>query len=282
MTEAAIDSTEDPSEETEDLEPLEPDDRGTFQQVMNLLNIMDSGSAKTDTAGTGPDMRKMLASVIITDKATTEPSVVMNALIRCLQVPEISTQRKVNIYNILQEIIQQEGELEEQGVQRLVTIASKEMRETLEEDGDVKAEVASDTLVALSRNHFSMVMYELQHHLKPLNLTDEFVIITLAKLANGNVFEFMPYMGITLATIFTMLRLANEAKMRQVICGAMETFCEMVQFYLSIWRTACVKLGVIKSLKPMLNLLLPNDDLREQLIRLQSPCCWRSNEAWLE
>lgn len=45
---------------------------------------------------------------------------------------QISTQRKVNIYNILQEIIQQEGELEEQGVQRLVTIASKEMRETLE------------------------------------------------------------------------------------------------------------------------------------------------------
>lgn len=29
----------------------------------------------------------------------------------------------------------------------------------------------------------------------------------------------MPYMGITLATIFTMLRLADEAKMRQVICG---------------------------------------------------------------
>lgn len=31
----------------------------------------------------------------------------------------------------------------------------------------------------------------------------------------------MPYMGITLATIFTMLRLANEAKMRQVICAGM-------------------------------------------------------------
>lgn len=46
--------------------------------------------------------------------------------------------------------------------------------------------MASETLVALSRNHFSLVMYELQHHLKPLNLTDEFVIVTLAKLANGN------------------------------------------------------------------------------------------------
>jgi hypothetical protein len=35
----------------------------------------------------------------------------------------------------------------------------------------------------------------------------------------------MPYMGITLATIFTMLRLANEAKMRQVICsGAFPTW----------------------------------------------------------
>lgn len=47
-------------------------------------------------------------------------------------VSQISTQRKVNIYNILQEIIQQEGELEEQCVQRLVAIASREMREILE------------------------------------------------------------------------------------------------------------------------------------------------------
>ncbi|XP_040306552.1 maestro heat-like repeat-containing protein family member 2A isoform X3 [Herpailurus yagouaroundi] len=298
MTEAVVGSNEGPAEETEDLEPLEPDDDGgTFQQVTNLLNVMDSGSAKTDAAGgAGPDMRKMLASVIITEKATTEPSAVINALIRCLQVPEISTQRKVNIYNILQEIIQQEGELEDQGVQRLVAIASKEMRESLEVEGYAKAEAASDTLVALSRNHFSLVMYELQHHLKPLNLTDEFVIVTLAKLANGNVFEFMPYMGITLATIFTMLRLTNEAKMCQVICSAMETFCEMVQFYLrhledsvypvmtedqfamklfpmyryfvTVWlrnHNPEVKLGVIKSLKPMLTLLLPNDDLRNQL-----------------
>ncbi|XP_032968339.1 maestro heat-like repeat-containing protein family member 2A, partial [Rhinolophus ferrumequinum] len=296
MAEAAIDSNEDLSQETEDLEPLERDDGGTFQQVTNLLNIMDSESAKTDTAGAGPDMRKTLASVIITEKATTETCVVMNALIRCLQVPQISTQRRINIYNILQEIIQQEGELEEPCVQRLVAIASQEMRELPKMEGYVTAEVASDTLVALSRNHFSLVMYELQHHLKPLDLTDEFVIITLAKLAHGNVFEFMPYMGITLATIFTMLRLANEAKMRQVICGAMETFCETVQFYLkhledsvypvmteeqfaiklfpmyryfvTVWlknHNPEVKLGVIKSLKPMLNLLLPNDDLREQV-----------------
>nr|XP_012647029.1 maestro heat-like repeat-containing protein family member 2A isoform X3 [Microcebus murinus] len=296
MAEAAVDSNEEALEETEDPGPLEPDDGGTFQQITNLLDIIDSESAKTDTAGASLDMRKTLASVIITEKATTEPLVVMNALIRCLQVPEISTKRKVNIYNILQEIIQQEGELEERCVQRLVAIASKEMRETPETEGYVKAEVASDTLVALSRNHFSLVMYDLQHHLKPLNLTDEYVLVTLAKLANGNVFEFMPYMGITLATIFTMLRLANEAKIRQVICSAMETFCETVQFYLrhledsvypvmtedqfalklfpmyryfvTVWlrqRNLEVKLGVIKSLKPMLKLLLPNDDLREQV-----------------
>lgn len=29
----------------------------------------------------------------------------------------------------------------------------------------------------------------------------------------------MPYMGITLATIFTMLRLTDEAEVRQVICS---------------------------------------------------------------
>ncbi|CAO2625361.1 Maestro heat-like repeat-containing protein family member 2A [Lemmus lemmus] len=297
MEEAATELNEDVLEEAEHLlEPLEPEDDGTFFQVTNLLNIMDSESAKTDTTESGLDMRKTLASVIITEKATTDPCMVMNALIRCLQVPEISIQRKVNVYNILQEIIQQEGEMEERCIQRLVAIASKQMRDITEVEDFEAAEVASETLVALSRNHFSLVMYELQHHLKPLNLTDEFVIVTLAKLANGNVFEFMPYMGITLATIFTMLRLANEAKMRQVICSAMETFCETVQFYLrhledslypvmtedqfavklfpmyryfvTVWlrhQDLEVKLAVIKSLKPMLSLLLPNDDLREQV-----------------
>lgn len=47
-------------------------------------------------------------------------------------VSQISTQRKINIYSILQEIIQQEGELEERCVQRLVAIASREMRDILE------------------------------------------------------------------------------------------------------------------------------------------------------
>ncbi|XP_023578008.1 maestro heat-like repeat-containing protein family member 2A [Octodon degus] len=294
MAGVATDLSAEGLEETGELQPPKSD--ATFQQVTNLLNIMDSESVKLDTEGAGLDLRKTLASVIITDKAATEPSVVMNALIRSLQMPEISTQRKVTIYSILQEIIQQQGELEEQCVQRLVTVASKEMRELSEMEGYVKAEVASDTLVALSRNHFNLVMYELQHHLKPLSLSDEFVIVTLAKLANGNVFEFMPYMGITLATIFTMLRLAEEAKMRQVICGAVETFCEAVQCYLrhledstypvmteeqfavklfpmyryfvTVWLrhpSPEVKVGVIKSLKPMLSLLLPNDDLREQV-----------------
>ncbi|XP_006893585.1 PREDICTED: maestro heat-like repeat-containing protein family member 2A [Elephantulus edwardii] len=296
MAEVTRDSNEGPSEETEDLDLLEQVDRGTLQQVTNLLDILESESAKTDIELVGQDMRKTLASAIITEKANSEPSMVMNVLICCLKMPEISTERKINIYSILQEIIQQEGELDEHCVQRLVTIASKEMREIQEMDGNLKAEVASDTLVALSGNHFSLVMYELQHHLKPLELTDEFVIVTLAKLANGNVFEFMPYMGITLATIFTMLRLANKTKIRQAICVAMETFCEVVQFYLrhledsvypvmteeqfaaklfpmyryfmTVWlkdNNPEVKLGVIKSLKPMLNLLLPNNDLREQV-----------------
>lgn len=54
---------------------------------------MDSESAKTEAVGAGPDMRKTLASVIITEKATAEPCVVMNALIRCLQVPEVGPPR---------------------------------------------------------------------------------------------------------------------------------------------------------------------------------------------
>ena len=65
-------------------------------------------------------------------------------------------------------------------------VASHDSSPSPQMEGYLRAEVASDTLVALSRNHFSMVMYEMQHHLKPLDLADEFVIVTLAKLANGN------------------------------------------------------------------------------------------------
>lgn len=50
---------------------------------------MEGESAKTDNAGVGLDMRKMLASVIITDKASRDPEVVLNALIRCLQMPKV-------------------------------------------------------------------------------------------------------------------------------------------------------------------------------------------------
>ncbi|XP_036611735.1 maestro heat-like repeat-containing protein family member 2A [Trichosurus vulpecula] len=273
---------------------------GVFQQVTNLLNIVDEDDQESNSLssqeGHGSKMRKALASMIIIQKANAEPSEVMTALIHSLQLEEISIKRKVSIYTILQGIIQQEGELDEECVQTLVNLASREMREIQEIEGYLLAETASDTLVALSRNHFNLVMYELQHHLKPLILTDEFVLITLANLANANVFEFMPYMGITLATIFTMLRLANGAKMRQVFCSAMETFCEAIQFYLKHWEDSVypimtgehfmnkllpmyrhfvtvwlrsenteVKLAVIKSLRPMLNLLLPIEELREQV-----------------
>lgn len=60
------------------------------------------------------------------------PAAQSRASLPTILVSQISTQRKVNIYNILQEIIQQEGELEEPCVQRLVTIASQEMREISE------------------------------------------------------------------------------------------------------------------------------------------------------
>uniref|UniRef100_F6QXQ8 Maestro heat like repeat family member 2A n=1 Tax=Ornithorhynchus anatinus TaxID=9258 RepID=F6QXQ8_ORNAN len=241
-----------------------------------------------------PKMRKTLASMIIIQKANANPTAVMAALIHSLQLEEVS-QRKESIYIILQDIIHQEGELDDETVQALVVLASKELRMTQIEASEL-AECASATLVALSRNHFSIVMYELQHHLKPLVLADEFILTTLANLANANVFEFMPYMGITLATILSTLRLADGSKIRQVLCSAMEAFCEAIQFYLKHWEDSIypimtdehfmnkllpvyrhfitdwlrsedaeVKLAVIKSLRPMLSLLLPIPELREQV-----------------
>ncbi|KAM6178196.1 maestro heat-like repeat-containing protein family member 2A [Rhynchocyon petersi] len=270
--------------------------RGIYQQILEVLNTMDRDSRKSGMALLDLARHKAQELVIIGKKANREPSMVISILTHCLQMPETSPWRKVNIFKILCTLLPLEGKLEEQCAQRLVIIASEEMREASEMEADLKADAASDTLVALSRDHFSLVMCDIQQHLKPFQLSHQFVIITLAKLANDNVFQFMTYMGISLATIFRMLRIANEAKMRQVIWGAVETFCEKVQFYLrnveegvspvmseeqfanklfpfyryfvTTWlkeEHVKVKLQVIKCLKPMMSFLLPHDDLREQV-----------------
>ncbi|XP_007667262.1 maestro heat-like repeat-containing protein family member 2A [Ornithorhynchus anatinus] len=287
-------------EKLKDLGLPEPLTSCDFQQVTNLLNIMDEDEqenlSSNSQADQEPKMRKTLASMIIIQKANANPTAVMAALIHSLQLEETSLRRKESIYIILQDIIHQEGELDDETVQALVVLASKELRMTQVIEASELAECASATLVALSRNHFSIVMYELQHHLKPLVLADEFILTTLANLANANVFEFMPYMGITLATILSTLRLADGSKIRQVLCSAMEAFCEAIQFYLKHWEDSIypimtdehfmnkllpvyrhfitdwlrsedaeVKLAVIKSLRPMLSLLLPIPELREQV-----------------
>lgn len=80
---------------------------------------------------------------------------------------------------------------------------------------------------------------------------------SLSSLAPYTVFEFMPYMGITLATIFTMLRLANEAKMRQVICGG------RCLLGLPLWpRSGCPKWDWDKLVGGLLNrrCFFPNGD----------------------
>ncbi|KAM6178199.1 maestro heat-like repeat-containing protein family member 2A [Rhynchocyon petersi] len=270
--------------------------RGIYQQILEVLNTMDRDSRKSGMALLDLARHKAQELVIIGKKANREPSMVISILTHCLQMPETSPWRKVNIFKILRTLLPLEGKLEEQCAQRLVIIASEEMREASEMEADLKADAASDTLVALSRDHFGLVMCDTQQHLKPFQLSHQFVIITLAKLANDNVFQFMTYMGISLATIFSMLRIANEAKMRQVIWGAVETFCEKVQFYLrnveegvspvmseeqfanklfpfyryfvTTWlkeEHVKVKLQVIKCLKPMMSFLLPHDDLWEQV-----------------
>lgn len=50
---------------------------------------MENSTVKPDVIGAGPDMRKTLASVIIMEKATREPSAVLRTLTHCLKVPEV-------------------------------------------------------------------------------------------------------------------------------------------------------------------------------------------------
>ncbi|XP_065436474.1 maestro heat-like repeat-containing protein family member 2A, partial [Chrysemys picta bellii] len=92
------------------------------------------------------------------------------------------------------------------------------MRETQEATNELKV-AASNTLVTLARCYFYEVMYELQCRLKLLGLPEEFVFITLGNLSSAYALECIPYVGMTLKRMFSMLGLVKDSRLRQAFCG---------------------------------------------------------------
>ncbi|XP_062430958.1 maestro heat-like repeat-containing protein family member 2B, partial [Rhea pennata] len=102
---------------------------------------------------------------------------------------------------------------------------------------DVRA-AASDLLMALARCHFDSVMCELQSHLRVLGgISEDFVFVTLGKLASSYALRCVPFVGMTLFTLRTMLSRVGSSRTLRTVCGAvLEQWPKAANSYLSRWE----------------------------------------------
>ncbi|CAM5124934.1 unnamed protein product [Natator depressus] len=145
--------------------------------------------------------------------AETKLAIVLTVLLEKLQKDE---QNRVNIYCVLEKVLQQDTQgLERRLLEKLITLASNHMTETQEARNELKV-AASNTLVTLARCYFNDVMYELMYHLE---LPEEFVFITLGNLSSAYALKCIPFVGVILNDMISMLELVKDSRMRQAFCG---------------------------------------------------------------
>ncbi|XP_075583531.1 maestro heat-like repeat-containing protein family member 2B [Pelecanus crispus] len=139
---------------------------------------------------------------------------------------------RVETYQELERILQgDDGCLTSGVVNRLIAEASSDMRAAQGVTGDVKT-AASDVLVALARSHFHFVMSELQSHLKAMGkVPDETVLLTLGKMARSYALRCIPFMGMTLLALRTVLSQVGSGQILHVVCSVLEQWSKAVNTY---------------------------------------------------
>ncbi|XP_062430966.1 LOW QUALITY PROTEIN: maestro heat-like repeat-containing protein family member 2B, partial [Rhea pennata] len=119
---------------------------------------------------------------------------------------------------------------------RVIAAASRDVREAQGVTEDVRA-AASDLLVALARCHFDSVMCELQSHLRVLGgISEDFVFVTLGKLASSYALRCVPFIGMTLFTLRAMLSHVGSSQTLRAVCSVLEQWSKAANSYLSRWE----------------------------------------------
>ncbi|CAM5165433.1 unnamed protein product [Eretmochelys imbricata] len=255
---------------------------GLHHWISNLLWLADEGDHKDTVAR-------------IMQAARVQPAAVPSLLVQILQQDEVSVRQKVAAYEGLRTMLL-EQEMEAGLIDSLIAVASQQMRAAPEEALSELQAAASDTLATLAGCCFSPVMRELQKHLRPFVLPSEFTLLTLGKVIAASVYRCVPFLGITLTTMQTVMRGIDDSRRRGAFCTALECMCGAISTYLRSWERSTypqitlqrfsayllpmyqnlisvwlpsedmkVKLAVLKALGPMLNILLPRKDLQNQI-----------------
>ncbi|CAM4603890.1 unnamed protein product [Lepidochelys kempii] len=190
---------------------------GVYNEVVSLLAHMD-------------DQDKGKIALRIAFIAETKLAIVLTVLLEKLQKDE---QNRIDIYYVLEKVLQQDTQgLERRLLKKIITLASNHMTETQEARNEVKV-AASNTLVTLARCYFSDVMLELVYHLE---LPEEFIFMTLGNLSSAYALKCIPFVGMILKDMISMLALVKDSRMRQAFCGVLEKCSRAVNVYFMNWE----------------------------------------------
>ncbi|XP_021248711.1 maestro heat-like repeat-containing protein family member 2B [Numida meleagris] len=92
---------------------------------------------------------------------------------------------------------------------------------------------ASNVLVALARSHFSLVMAELQGHLKAVGeMSKEFVLITLSKLFSSYAPQCISFIWLTLAGLHCVAGQVRSGRTLRIACAVVKQWSEGAKVHL--------------------------------------------------
>ncbi|CAM4604255.1 unnamed protein product [Lepidochelys kempii] len=189
-----------------------------YNEVVSLLAHMD-------------DQDKGKIALRIAFIAETKLAIVLTVLLEKLQKDE---QNRIDIYCVLEKLLQQDTQgLERRLLKKIITLASNHMTEKAQEARNEVKVAASNTLVTLARCYFSDVMLELVYHLE---LPEEFIFITLGNLSSAYALKCIPFVGMILKVMISMLALVKDSRMRQAFCGVLEKCSRAVNVYFMNWE----------------------------------------------
>ncbi|CAM4604234.1 unnamed protein product [Lepidochelys kempii] len=189
-----------------------------YNEVVSLLAHMD-------------DQDKGKIALRIAFIAKTKLAIVLTVLLEKLQKDE---QNRIDIYCVLEKLLQQDTQgLERRLLKKIITLASNHMTEKTQEARNELKVAASNTLVTLARCYFSDVMLELVYHLE---LPEEFIFITLGNLSSAYALKCIPFVGMILKVMISMLALVKDSRMRQAFCGVLEKCSRAVNVYFMNWE----------------------------------------------
>ncbi|XP_019467987.1 maestro heat-like repeat-containing protein family member 2B [Meleagris gallopavo] len=159
------------------------------------------------------------------------PTCAVTLLLQCLQDREGD---RAQAYCELESALWEDDSRPPCGVvNRLLAEVSQDLTAAQGVTSNVKT-AASNVLVALARTHFTLVMAELQSHLKATGeMSKEFVLITLSKLFSTYAPQCIPFVWLTLAGLRSVVGQVRSGQILRIACAVVKQWLDGVKINLS-------------------------------------------------